>query len=510
MTMPARTLMVQGTASSVGKSLTVTALCRLFRQSGLRVAPFKSQNMALNSFVTPDGAEIGRAQAVQAEAAGIAPSVEMNPILLKPEGDTRSQMVLMGRPAGSFTFAEYHRRKPELIRTIAECLARLRAMYDIVVIEGAGSPAEINLASHDIVNMHVAEAANAPVILVGDIDRGGVFAQFVGTLDLLDPAHRARVAAFLINKFRGDAGLLKPGIEYLEHRFAIPVIGVVPYIPRLRIADEDSVALEDRRGRTATSPAQIEIAILRLPHISNYDDFLALEHEPGVVVRFVESPSEMARADLVMIPGSKSTVADLDWIRSCGFADAIIERSRRREPIVGICGGCQMLGETIADPNAIESSIRNTKGLNLLPIGTSFVREKRTAQVRARVATPTLLSGETTIEGEISGYEIHMGQIERSAGAAAPFRIVARNTVTDDTLDGAISADGTIVGTMLHGIFENDVLRTGLIRTLRRRKGIDAPDGPPVRTREAEYDRLAATVRANIDWKTIERIAGLS
>jgi adenosylcobyric acid synthase len=488
MTMPARTLMVQGTASSVGKSLTVTALCRLFRQSGLRVAPFKSQNMALNSFVTPDGAEIGRAQAVQAEAAGIAPSVEMNPILLKPEGDMRSQMVLMGRPAGSFTFAEYHRRKPELIRTIAQCLARLRAMYDIVVIEGAGSPAEINLASHDIVNMHVAEAANAPVILVGDIDRGGVFAQFVGTLDLLDPAHRARVAAFLINKFRGDAGLLKPGIEYLEHRFAIPVIGVVPYIPRLRIADEDSVALEDRRGRTATSPAQIEIAILRLPHISNYDDFLAL----------------------VMIPGSKSTVADLDWIRTCGFADVIVERSRRRQPIVGICGGCQMLGETIADPNAIESSIRNTKGLNLLPISTSFVREKRTAQVRARVATPTFLSGETTIEGEISGYEIHMGQIERSAGAAAPFRIVARNTVTDDALDGAISADGTIVGTMLHGIFENDLLRTALIRTLRRRKGIDAPDGPPVRTREAEYDRLAATVRANIDWETIQRIAGLS
>jgi len=512
--MQARTLMVQGTASSVGKSLIVTALCRLFWQAGLRVAPFKSQNMALNSFVTPDGAEIGRAQAVQAEAAGIAASVEMNPILLKPEGDTRSQVVLMGRPAGSFTFSEYHRRKPELIRTIADCLARLRAAYDIVVIEGAGSPAEINLASHDIVNMHVAEAASAPVILVGDIDRGGVFAQFVGTIDLLEAPHRARIAAFLINKFRGDAALLKPGLDYLEKRFTIPTIGVVPYIPRLRIADEDSVALDDRRGRPAASPMQIELAVIRLPHISNYDDFLPLEHESGVVVRFAESPAEIAHADLVVIPGSKCTVADLEWIRTCGFADALIARSRRFEPIVGICGGCQMLGETIADPDTIESPTRSVAGLNLLPISTHFGREKRTAQVRARVAMPSLLSGETAGEGAIGGYEIHMGKIERHSGASAPFRVVARNavtqnSVTDDTLDGAISPDGTVVGTMLHGIFENDVLRSHLIRTLQQRKRIDAPDGPPSPTREAEYDRLAAALRANIDWEMIERVAGL-
>jgi len=517
--MQARTLMVQGTASSVGKSLIVTALCRLFRQSGLRVAPFKSQNMALNSFVTSDGFEIGRAQAVQAEAAGIAPAVEMNPILLKPEGDMRSQVVLMGRPAGSFTFSEYHRRKPELIRTIADCLARLRAAYDIVIIEGAGSPAEINLASHDIVNMHVAEAAGAPVILVGDIDRGGVFAQFVGTIDLLEPAQRARVAAFLINKFRGDATLLKPGLDYLEKRFGIPVIGVVPYIPRLRIADEDSVALEDRRGRPAASPAQIEIAIIRLPHISNYDDFLALEYEPGVIVRFAEAPSEIAHADLVVIPGSKSTVADLEWMRAGGFADAIIGRSRRREPIIGICGGCQMLGESIADPDAIESPTRHTAGLNLLPISTHFGSEKRTAQVSARVAMPSPLSGDTAIECEIGGYEIHMGKIERRAGTAAPFKITARNGViqnaisqdanSDDTLDGAISADGAVAGTMLHGIFENDVLRSALIRRLQLRKGIETLDGPPVPAREAEYDRLAAAVRANIDWEMIERIVGL-
>lgn len=507
--MQARTLMVQGTASSVGKSLIVTALCRLFRQRGFRVAPFKSQNMALNSFVTADGAEIGRAQAVQAESAGIAPSVEMNPILLKPEGDTRSQVVIMGRPAGSFTFSEYHQRKPELIRIIADCLARLCAAYDIVVIEGAGSPAEINLAAHDIVNMHVAEAARAPVILTGDIDRGGVFAQFVGTMDLLEPAHRARIAAFLINKFRGDTTLLKPGFAYLTDRFGIPVIGVVPYIPRLRIADEDSVALEDRLGRPAASPTQLEIAVVRLPHISNYDDFLALEHEPGVIVRFAETPQAMAHAGLAVIPGSKSTVADLDWMRTSGFADAIIMRARRREPVVGICGGCQMLGETIADPDAIESSTRVATGLNLLPIITHFGRDKRTAQVRARVARPSLLSGDTNTGVEISGYEIHMGRIERVADGSAPFRIIARNGIVEDALDGAISANGAVVGTMLHGLFENDALRAGLIRALARRKGIDAPSGPPVPTRDEEYDRLAEAVRANIDWKMIERIAGL-
>jgi adenosylcobyric acid synthase len=512
--------MVQGTASSVGKSLTVTALCRLFRQRGLRVAPFKSQNMALNSFVTPDGYEIGRAQAVQAEAAGIAPSVEMNPILLKPEGDTRSQVVIMGRPAGSFTFTEYHRRKPELIRVIADCLAKLRGAYDIVVIEGAGSPAEINLASYDIVNMHVAEAAEAPVILVGDIDRGGVFAQFVGTMDLLEPKQRSRVAAFLINKFRGDSTLLRPGLDYLAKRFGIPVLGVVPYIPRLRIADEDSVALEDRHGRLAASPAQIEIAIVRLPHISNYDDFLALEHEPGVVVRFAESVSEIARSDLVVIPGSKSTVADLQWMRDHGFADAIIARALRSDPIVGVCGGCQMLGATIEDPAAVESSTRVTTGLNLLPIVTRFGPEKRTTQLRARIASPSLLSGGLATGLEISGYEIHMGRIERVAEAAAPFQIIARNGVilgaddardrkTPDILDGAISENGAVIGTMLHGIFENDALRAALISGLARRKGIDVSSGPRVATRDEEYDRLAETVRSNVDWEAIERIAGL-
>jgi len=362
--MSARTLMIQGTASSVGKSLIVAALCRVFRDRGIRVAPFKSQNMALNSFVTPDGGEIGRAQAVQAEAARIAPVVEMNPILLKPEGGMRSQIVVMGRPIGAMTFAEYHERKPEFGRVIRGALERLRADYDLVVIEGAGSPAEINLYSHDIVNMYVAELADAPVILAGDIDRGGVFAHLAGTIDLLQPRHRERVAGFLINKFRGDRTLLKPGLDFLGERFGIPVIGVIPHIPKLRIAEEDSVALDDRRGRVAAA-AQIDIAAIRLPHISNYDDFLPLEHEAEAVVRFAETSEELAGADLVVIPGSKSTIADLAWMRRLGIADAIAARAARREPIAGICGGCQMLGESIEDPDGAESPVRFARGLGL-------------------------------------------------------------------------------------------------------------------------------------------------
>jgi adenosylcobyric acid synthase len=509
--MPARTLMVQGTASSVGKSLLVTALCRILRERGLRVAPFKSQNMALNSFVTPDGGEIGRAQAVQAEAAGIEPAVEMNPILLKPEGHNRSQVVVLGKPRGSMTFGEYHELKPELCGIISRCLARLREDYDIVVIEGAGSPAEINLSSFDIVNMYVAEVADAPVILVGDIDRGGVFAQFVGTMELLAAPHRKRVAALLINKFRGDVALLKPGLDFLTGRFDIPVLGVVPYIDRLRIADEDSVALEGRRGRGAGSPGQIDIEVVRLPGISNYDDFLALEHEDGVVVRFIEGPEEtMPAADLVVLPGSKNTVADLRWLCRVGIGDAIIERVGRGDPVLGICGGCQMLGESIEDPHGVESSERIATGLGLLPLWTRFDRSKLTARVRARVETPSLLTGGKPFADEIPAYEIHMGRVVWTRGAAAPFRILSRNGVSGQVLDGAISEDGAAVGTMLHGIFENGPLRAMLLAGLRERKGLEVGASRPiVPSVEHEYARLAAAVRENIDCALLELIAGI-
>ncbi len=338
----AKTIMIQGTASSVGKSLIVAALCRILRDEGLSVAPFKSQNMALNSYVTPDGGEIGRAQAVQAEAAGVEPIIEMNPILLKPEPEMRSQVVLLGKPIGSMHWSEYCAMMPSLHGTIRNCIETLRARNDVVVIEGAGSPAEINLRRSDIVNMHVAKAADAPVILVGDIDKGGVFAQLVGTMELLEPEERNRVAGFLINKFRGEVALLKDGLEFLHQRFGIPVLGVIPWMRSLRIADEDSVALQSRTPRPQ-SGSELYLAVVKLPFISNYDDFLALEHEPGVHLRFIDNVGDLDGADLMIIPGTKSTMSDLAWMRREGFAGAIVTSADRGGLVLGICGGCQML-----------------------------------------------------------------------------------------------------------------------------------------------------------------------
>jgi adenosylcobyric acid synthase len=494
----ARALMVQGTASSVGKSIAAAALCRVFHRDGLKVAPFKAQNMALNSFVTPDGGEIGRAQAAQAEAARIAPAVEMNPILLKPEPGLRAQVVLMGRAAGSMTWAEYDARKPELERVIAHCLVRLRESFDVVVIEGAGSPAEINLNSRDIVNMRVAELAAAPVLLVGDIDRGGVFAQFVGTMELLEPRDRARVAGFLINKFRGDAALLRPGIEFLERRCGVPVMGVLPFIEKLRIADEDAVTLDERARLRTHAPDAIEIAVLRLPSISNFDDFQPLEHEHGVAVRFVESARELGNPNLLVIPGSKSTVSDLDWLRREGFAEVIAARAAAGRPVLGICGGCQMLGQMIEDPGGVESSDSTAAGLGLLPITTRFEAVKDTAQVRARIAAPSFIGAADTV-GELAGYEIHMGRIARSGGAAPAFEIVARNGVATAIPDGAISANGAIVGTMIHGIFDSAPLRAAMLHNLGRS---DTPPAP----REDEYDRLADIFRTHVDLAAVRRL----
>jgi adenosylcobyric acid synthase len=507
--MAARTLMIQGTASSVGKSLIVAALCRIFRERGLRVAPFKSQNMALNSYVTPDGGEIGRAQAVQAEAARIEPSVEMNPLLLKPERGMRSQVVMLGRPVGSMTWEEYHRRGGEFRRVIAESLAKLRASYDLVIIEGAGNPAEVNLKSRDIVNMYVAELAGAPVVLLGDIDRGGVFAQLVGTMELFEPRERSRVAAVLINKFRGERAILQPGLDFLSHRLDIPVLGVIPFIERLRIADEDSVALEDRARRTHKSDASVEIGVVRLPTISNYDDFLTLEHERGVALRFVETVAEISHADLVVIPGSKCTVADLGWLKRNGFAEAIAARAGRGEPILGICGGCQILGQTIEDPDRVESAETVTSGLGLLPLRTRFERIKRTARVMARSESASFLGDSEMLRHELSGYEIHMGRVEATRPVGAAFRILMRNGEPVEALDGAVSENGAIVGTMLHGIFEDDHLRRALIANLAERKGFAASTVHELPTREQEYDRLAAVVRESIDIALLSRIAGL-
>jgi adenosylcobyric acid synthase len=502
--MTARTLMIQGTASSVGKSIVTAALCRLFTQEGLRVAPFKSQNMALNAAVTRDGGEIGRAQAVQAHAARVAPTVDMNPILLKPEGDARSQVVVLGKPIGSLGAVEYHARKPELRQMVRGALDRLRSAHDLVIIEGAGSPAEINLKDRDLVNMFVAGIADAPVVLVGDIDRGGVFAAFVGTMELLEPHERARVGAFLINKFRGDVSLLTSGLEFLEKRTGVPVLGVLPYVQRLRIADEDSVSLEKRRHVRPTKDG-LDIAVIRLPRIANYDDFQPLEHEPGVTVRFAEHADEIAGADLAIVPGTKSTASDLQWLRSTGLAEALVARARRGEPVLGICGGCQMLGVAIADPLHVESDADLTEGLGLLPHRTEFGREKRTAQVRARASTSTFLieAGE-----EIAGYEIHMGRLDRPAGSPPAFAIVERNGRLDDDLDGGVSDGGAVIGTMLHGLFDDARVRATLTAHLRRRRGLPEPPASVVEPAGDEFDRIAAVVRASVNMDLLWRLVG--
>jgi len=506
--MTAAVIMVQGTASSVGKSLVVTGLCRLFRRAGLRVAPFKAQNMALNAAVAADGGEIGRAQAVQADAAGIDPTVDMNPILLKPEGDSRSQVVVLGKPSGSMTAADYHRHKPELRSVVREALARLRARFDVVVIEGAGSPAEVNLKDRDLVNMDVAKAAGARVLLVGDIDRGGVFAAFVGTMELLPPEERALVGGFLVNKFRGDPRLLDSGLDFLRERTGVPVVGVLPYLRGLRIADEDSVSLDHRRRTRRAAPGELELAIVRLPRIANYDEFDALEHEPGVVVRYVDRPEELRGADLVVLPGSKSTAPDLRWLRASGVADELGARAARGDPILGVCGGCQMLGRAVLDPDGVESDEAEAAGLGLLPIVTRFRREKTTARVRARPLAMLLGAGGAVEVGEVGGYEIHMGEVERLAGPAA-LRLLARNGAACDVADGAVSSDGAVVGTLVHGLLEDDGLRAALLARLRARRGLAEPAGPPIARREAEYDRLADALAVHLDWDVVCGLAGL-
>jgi adenosylcobyric acid synthase len=506
----ARTLMVQGTGSSVGKSLLVAALCRIFRQQGIDVAPFKSQNMALNSAVTPEGLEIGRAQAVQAEAAGLAPSVDMNPILLKPEGHQTSQVVLLGRPALRLSAREYHEHKPRLQGVIAESLERLRRRHQLVIIEGAGSPAEINLKARDIVNMHVARLADAPVLLVGDIDRGGVFAALLGTLELLEPEERERVAALVINKFRGDVSLLEPGLEFLRQRTGKPVLGVVPHVPRLRIADEDSVALEGRRAPHPGAP--LALRVLRLPHLSNHDDVLALEHEPAVALRFVDDAAELRGADLLIVPGSKSTILDLHWLRARGLAAEITRHAARGGLVLGICGGCQMLGQWIEDPERIESPEPCVPGLGLLGISTRFGREKRTTLVEAEPLAPSFLGGSfLTGQGAplLSAYEIHMGRLSLQGSTRSPFRLRSRNGQALCEPEGALSPGGNVLGTMLHGLFENHALRQQLLSELRALRGLSPPAAAePIASREAEYDRLAGAVRAALDMQQLMQIVG--
>lgn len=504
----ARTLMVQGTTSSAGKSLLVAALCRIFRQAGISVAPFKAQNMALNSAVTTNGGEIGRAQAVQAEAAGVDPSVDMNPILLKPEGERRSQVVVLGKVMGSMTASDYHERKPQLRQIVAESLGRLRRSHELVVIEGAGSPAEINLKERDLVNMFVARLANAPVLLVGDIDRGGVFASFVGTMELLEPHERSLVRGFVVNKFRGERALLESGLEWLSQRTGVPVAGVIPYISDLRIADEDSLSIESRINRKSPPPDVIDLAVVCFPRISNYDDIQPFEHVSGVTVRFVTAPEEVGDADLLILPGSKTTLSDLAWVRSTGFEGLIRHRAKNGKPVLGLCGGCQMLGESIADPDGVESSSGQGEGLHLLPLKTHFSKTKTTAQVTFKVRRESFW---VNAGGDnLHGYEIHMGLVEQTNSArVAPFEITTRNGTPVNVIDGAADESGMVMGTMIHGLFENQDLREGVIHWLRKRRGMHGRLPIAPFNKDAEYDRLAGIVRSNLDLSLISKAIDL-
>ena len=498
--------MVQGTSSHAGKSVLATALCRIFARDGLRVAPFKAQNMSLNSYATPDGAEIGRSQAVQAAAAMAVPRAEMNPVLLKPEGDSRSQVVLMGRPAAVASAREYHELKPAVWDVVTSALDTLRAEYDMVVIEGAGSPAEINLKQHDIVNMRVALHAASPVLLVGDIDRGGVFAQLVGTMALLEPEERALVQGHVINKFRGDPSLLTPGLDFLEERTGAPVAGVIPYFTDIHVPEEDSLGLAPESGED--DDEAVDVAVIRLPHIANFDDFDPLRHEPGIRVRYVGRAKELGAPDLVVIPGSKTTVADLDWLRATGLAERVVALRRGGTPVVGICAGYQMLGAALLDPDGVESPRPETPGLGLLRGSTTFRPHKSTHQVRGRVADARgLLSG---CEGaEVTAYEIHMG-VTSSVGHPRPFAVEFRSGREVDRPDGALDDEGLTLGTYLHGLFHNRAVRRSILECAARRRGVALPDSVEDIDPNAEYDKLAALVREHLDVGLVYRVTGLA
>ena len=500
--------MIQGTASGVGKSLLTAALCRLFARVGYRVVPFKSQNMALNASVTMDGGEIGRAQAVQAEAAGIEPTVDMNPILLKPESGDSSQVVVRGRSIGRMTFDEYRAMAPRLLDVARDSLERLRRHRDLVIIEGAGSPAEINLAADEIVNMRIARLADAPVLLVGDVDRGGVFASLVGTLALLEADDRARVRGLIVNKLRGDRALLGAGLDVLTARTGLPVLGVVPYLPNVALAAEDALDLDTASHEPAGDC--LTIAVVRLPRIANFDDLEPLAHEPGVRVRFVTTVSDFMMADCIVIPGSKSTAADLAWLRSRGLDTVITAAARIGRPVLGICGGFQMLGARIDDPHHVESAADTVDGLGLLPVITSFEPTKVTTRVRARVAAWTGMLGDAA-GAELDAYEIHAGRTEAIGPASHAFDIVRKGSRTAHERDGIIGEGGNVLGTYLHGLFGSGPVRRALLTWLADRAGKPVhPQWGAARAADMTYDDLADAVGEALELKTIAGLVGLS
>lgn len=481
----AKCIMIQGTMSNAGKSLLCAGLCRIFRQDGYRVAPFKSQNMALNSFITADGGEMGRAQVVQAEAAGIPPDVRMNPILLKPTTDVGSQVIVGGKVLGNIRAKDYYRRKREFIPAIMEAYHSLEDEFDVIVLEGAGSPAEINLKQDDIVNMGMAKLADAPVLLVGDIDRGGVFAQLYGTVALLEPEERARIKGTVVNKFRGDVSILEPGIRQLEELCGVPVAGVVPYL-HVDIDDEDSLT---ERFHTGGVRKLIDVAVIRLPRISNFTDFSPFERYENVSLRYVGKTEDLKDPDLILLPGTKSTIADLLWLRQSGLEAAVLKAAAAGVPVFGVCGGYQMLGRSISDPQGVEAAgVTEVAGMGLLDMDTVFFGEKVQTQTRG------VLSG---VEGlfrglngrEYEGYEIHMG---RGGEKGAP-----------------VVGKGSVYGSYVHGIFDKGGICDEILRALCARKGVefsalgsfDADE-----YKERQYDLLAEGVRSGLNMDFVYKV----
>ncbi len=496
MTPTAKTIMIQGTTSNAGKSFLTAALCRIFRQDGYRAAPFKSQNMALNSYITKSGLEMGRAQVMQAEAAGIEPAVEMNPILLKPTSHTGSQVIVNGEVLGNMSAADYYAYKPRLIPQVEKAFQKLSGEYDIIVIEGAGSPAEINLKDNDIVNMGMAKLAKAPVLLAGDIDRGGVFASLYGTVKLLEEEEQQRIKGLIVNKFRGDVEILRPGLRMIEEKTGIPVVGVVPMTP-LDLDDEDS--LSERLSRREAQGA-VDMAVIHLPRISNFTDFNVFEGMEGISLRYVKQAKDLGQPDLIFLPGTKNTMGDLRWLRESGLEAAILRQAEQHTPIVGICGGYQMLGEQLEDPEGVEQG-GSMRGMGLLNARTVFLPEKTRTQVSGRVIWDR--DGADSAEGkEVRGYEIHMGRTTGLGGCRETIRL------EDGRVDGLCNERGTVFGTYLHGIFDfGDLAALAAVR-LMRKKGLDPGSWhfDPEAHKQQEYDKLADLVRSSLDMDKIYEI----
>ena len=500
-------IMIQGTGSSVGKSIIVSALCRIFKQDGYSVCPFKSQNMSLNSYITLDGKEMGRAQVLQAYAAGLQPEAYMNPILLKPTSDKKCQIIVNGKVYGNSTAMQYHNLKLEFRDMLKEHFEKMEKKFDIIVMEGAGSPAEINLRDRDIVNMGMAESVDAPVLLAGDIDKGGVFASIAGTMLLFTEEEKKRVKGTIINKFRGDKDILEPGLKMLENIVKIPCLGVIPYF-RLALEDEDG-AVEFNKKVTAP----IDIAVIKLPHISNFTDLDALKSEEDVSVRFITSVEEFGNPDLVIIPGSKNTIEDLLKIRQCGLEDRIKKYSKTGI-VIGLCGGYQMLGKVIEDPYGVETDVGKVEGIGLLDIETIFEKEKVTTRVNARskIHFPMKKDGEslTNRKLDVYGYEIHMGICKYGKDARPLFNITDKNGEKVDIQDGAINMSGNVIGSYIHGIFDGIDFREFIVNKIRENKGLGYKKSKAYENlREGELDKLASIVRKNLDIDKIYNIMGI-